>query len=77
MQTILNAEDEVLIASIIENKNWELIPDETTFMKTLREVEENSDESYKPIIQELINKIQRVDYNMLKKELNFILSYPS
>ena len=74
--TILNPEDEILLCSIIESKDWNSIPSKVVFLNALYQVKTDSDEDYKPIMEKLIKKIESSDYDELVQELNFILSYP-
>lgn len=75
MNIIFNAEEEELMRSIITDENWINAPEEEVFYDTLESIKQNSDLSYKHIIEDIIKMLKNHKYIAIKEEVNELIKY--
>lgn len=69
----IDAENEALLKSIIENENWTETPIENELFKVLEDIKDNSEIEYKVYAENLINQLKRNDYNHIKEYIDYLI----
>lgn len=69
----LNTEQELLFLSMAETNEWSFAPSETTFYHILQELIDYSEPIYQIIAIDFYNTCKKINYSILKNELNQIL----